>query len=387
MTPRLRRAAYVGLLAALTLTAAEIALRAWYPAPARHYVWPPGLRVEFAPTDAATPGVSGPGRFWTNRLGLRSDEPFVDAGRVVYVFGGSTAADLYLDQEEAWVHLVQEGLNRKPGQPRTWVGNLARPSLATVHHLIHLERLLPELPRADLLVALVGVNDLQLALKSSYIDVITPETHLAWAFALRPPTDEPGGRLATVQAARLVWRTWRQTRLGFVQTRTADGYARLRECRQTAPAENLVDALPDLGPALAEYRRNLLAFVAGARRYGAPVLLLTQPTLWAVEMGPAERGRLLAAGVGPIKTWCAHQRYYSPRALAEGMHAFNNVLRDVCRLPDVACRDLAAAVPARAEYFYDDMHLSEAGARLVAGLVTDWILELPSTRSARRTGP
>jgi lysophospholipase L1-like esterase len=104
-------------------------------------------------------------------------------------------------------------------------------------------------------------------------------------------------------------------------------------------------------------------------------------------MGPAERGRLLAAGVGPIKTWCAHQRYYSPRALAEGMHAFNNVLRDVCRLPDVACRDLAAAVPARAEYFYDDMHLSEAGARLVAGLVTDWILELPSTRSARRTGP
>jgi lysophospholipase L1-like esterase len=69
------------------------------------------------------------------------------------------------------------------------------------------------------------------------------------------------------------------------------------------------------------------------------------------------------------------------------MHAFNNVLRDVCRLPDVACRDLAAAVPARAEYFYDDMHLSEAGARLVAGLVTDWILELPSTRSARRTGP
>ena len=197
------------------------------------------------------------------------------------------------------------------------------------------------------------------------------------AFALRPPTGEPGDRLATVRAARLVWRTWQQTRLGFVQTRTAEGYAQLRECRQTAPPENLVDALPDLGPALAEYRRNLEALVAGARSYGAPLLLLTQPTLWAAEMGPAERARLLAGGLGPIKTWCTHRRYYSPRALAEGMRAFNDVLRGVCRQPHVRCRDLAASVPARAEYFYDDMHLSEAGARLVAELVTGWIVELP----------
>ena len=78
-------------------------MRAWYPAPTRHYVWPPNLRVDFAPTDAATPGVTGRGRFRTNSLGLRSDEPFADARRIVYVLGGSTAADLYLDQEEAWV--------------------------------------------------------------------------------------------------------------------------------------------------------------------------------------------------------------------------------------------------------------------------------------------
>ena len=32
-----------------------------------------------------------------------------------------------------------------------------------------------------------------------------------------------------------------------------------------------------------------------------------------------ERERLLAGGLGPIKTWCTHQRYFSPRALAEGM--------------------------------------------------------------------
>jgi lysophospholipase L1-like esterase len=376
MTARTRAVAYVGVLCLLTLAVAEAILRAWYPAPTRHYVWPPHLRLDFAPSAAATPGVTGRGRFRTNSLGLRSDEPFPDARRIVYVFGGSTAADLYLDQDEAWVSLVQQGLNRAPGQPRTWVGNLARPSLASVHNLLYFDVLLPELPRADVLVNLVGVNDLQLALKSSYLDAAAPETQRAWAFALRPPAAGAWNRLATVRAARFAWQTWRQARLGLVQTRTAEGYARLRECRQTAPAANLVAVLPDLGPALAEYRGHLETLAARARVYGAPLLFLTQPTLWAPDMGPAETARLLAGGLGPIKTWCAHQRYYSPGALADGMRAFNDVLRDVCRAPGILCRDLAEALPPRAEYFYDDMHLSEAGARRVAELVAAWILEI-----------
>jgi lysophospholipase L1-like esterase len=376
----LRRLASVLAACGLMLVVAELVLRAWYPVPTRYYVWPPNLRVDFAPTDAATPGVAGPGRFRTNSLGLRSDEPFPDARRIVYVFGGSTAADLYLDQDEAWVALVQQGLNRTPGQPRTWIGNLARPSLASVHNLVHFDRLLPELPRADLLVNLVGVNDLQLALKSSYLDASTPETQLAWAFAMRPPEGGVWSRLATVRAVRLAWQTWRQARFGLVQTRSAEGYRRLRECRQTAPAANLVDTLPSLGDALAEYRGNLVALAARARAYGAPMLFLTQPTLWAERMGPAEQARLLAGGLGPIKTWCTHQRYFSPRALAEGMRAFNDVLRDVCRMPGMTCRDLAAALPPRAEYFYDDMHLSEAGARRVAELVVAWILEVSPPR-------
>jgi lysophospholipase L1-like esterase len=375
MTGRFRGGAGVVLVCLALVAATEAILRVWYPAPTRHYVWPPGLRVDFAPSAAATPGVSGPGRFRTNSLGLRADEPFADARRVVYVFGGSTAADLYLDQDEAWVSRVQHGLNRIPGQPQTWVGNLARPSLATVHNLIHFDRLLPELPRADLLVDLAGVNDLQLALKSSYVEP-TPERNLDWAFALRPPEGGLASRLATVRAARFVWRTWRQARLGFVQTRDGAGYARLRECRQTAPPGNLVETLPDLAPALAEYRRNLRALAARARAYGAPILFLTQPTLWSDEMGPAEQTRLLAGGLGPIQTWCEHRRYYAPRALARGMRAFNDALRDVCREPGMTCRDLAAALPARAAYFYDDMHFSEEGAARVAELVVGWIVEL-----------
>src|SRR5262249_17887769 len=95
----LRRLAYVLGLCLLMLAAAELVLPAWSPAPMRYYVGPPTPRVASAPPDAAPPGVTGRARSRTNSLGLRSDEPFPDARRIVYVFGGSTAADLYLDQD------------------------------------------------------------------------------------------------------------------------------------------------------------------------------------------------------------------------------------------------------------------------------------------------
>src|SRR5262249_46743653 len=118
MRTALHRLAYALLVCGLMLVVAELVLRAWYPVPTRPYVWPPNLPVAVAPPAPAPPAVRGRGRFRTNSLGLPSDEPFPDARRIVYVFGGSTAADLYLDQDEAWVALVQQGLNRVPGQPR-----------------------------------------------------------------------------------------------------------------------------------------------------------------------------------------------------------------------------------------------------------------------------
>ena len=82
MARLLHRLGYILGLCLLMLVTAELVLRAWYPAPTRYYVWPPNLRVDFAPTDAATPGVTGRGRFRTNSLGLRSDEPFPDARQI-----------------------------------------------------------------------------------------------------------------------------------------------------------------------------------------------------------------------------------------------------------------------------------------------------------------
>jgi len=366
---------YLFFLAAIVLAGSEVFLRFLLPPPPqRYYIWPPNLHVVFNPSDEATPGIKGPGHFIANSLGLRSDEPWPDRQRTIYVFGGSTTADVYLDQAEAWASLLQSYLNQKTGQPRTWVGNLARSSLASINNLLQFEHLIPDLPRADLFLNLIGVNDLQLALKSSYLREMTMDIHMSWTFSQMPV---PGfwASLALVRFYHRIadWRS--KTNLGPTQTYNADGYIAWRRCRATAPKAKLVDELPDLTVALNEYRRNLDLLVDRAQTYGAPMVFLTQPAIWAADMALEDAALLLAGGLGPNNVWCDEQRYYTPRALAEGLDRFNQVTLAVCRDRGLFCVDLAALVPKKRENFYDDMHFNEAGARLVARILANAIAE------------
>ena len=95
-------------------------------------------------------------------------------------------------------------------------------------------------------------------------------------------------------------------------------------------------------------------------------------------MAPQDEALLTAGGVGSRDEWCTKKIYYSPGALARGMKMFNDVLRDVCDRRKIFCIDLAARVPKERRYFFDDMHYSEAGARLVSDIVTAGIIEFSS---------
>lgn len=353
----------------LAFGTAEVYLRLTFPTPQRYFIWPPNLHVVFEPSDAATPGISGPGHFLTNSLGLRSDEPLPDRERTIYVFGGSTAADVYLDQREAWVTQMQDRLNAQAGQPKTWVGNFGRSSLASLHALLQFEHLVPTLPRSDLFVMLAGANDLQLALKSSYLPNMTLQDHMSWTFSRQPGSGDFWSDLAVVRFWRRLDDWWKRGSLGVTQTHKADGFITWRKCRQTAPAEKLVRTLPDLGLALEEYRKNLNGMVDRAQAYGAPMVFLTQPAMWSDHMAPEDAALLYAAGVGPNNVWCDDQRYFAPEAMAEGLQRFNRVMLDVCRDRGLFCIDLAQRIARNRTNFWDDMHLNEEGANEVSRVV------------------
>jgi hypothetical protein len=364
---------YLGAVCIFVLVCSEIFLRFLMPASTGYFVYAPHSVFRFVPDPENTPGVDGISHFVANSLGMRADEIPADAERRILVLGGSTAVDVYLDQPKMWTHLMQDKLNATPGQPKTWVGNVARPSLATIHNLLQFDLMVPNLPHMDMFVDLVGVNDFQMALRASYLTKITMKDHLNWTFTVRPNT-RFRDRFALYRFYERIKDWWKRSSDSVVYTEYATEAAKWRMCRQSAPKENLVD-LPNLDSGLSNYRSNLNKLVDRAEAYHSPIIFVTQPTLWKDHMTPENEALLTAGGVSGRADWCTKKIYYSPGALARGMEMFNDVLRDVCHRRQLYCVDLAARVPKDRRYFFDDMHYSLAGARLVSDIVTAGIVE------------
>ncbi len=72
----------------------------------------------------------------------------------------------------------------------------------------------------------------------------------------------------------------------------------------------------------------------------------------------------------------ATTEYYTIEALRAAQAAYNDALLEVCRDRELACIDLAAALPQDETVFYDDAHFNESGARRVANVVARSLLEL-----------
>ena len=361
----------------LALVVAELGLRALAPATDRWCLWPPHLDQLSEPLADVYPGVTGPSRFRVNSLGLRADELVPGADPVVLAVGGSTTECLVLDQSEAWPRRLQDLLST--GGARAWVGNAGRSGHSTREHVFQVPALLDTVPDTDVLLVLAGANDLGLRLKQDAdhdphvlerddaAAVVIPR-----AFALHPPA----------YASHLPWykRTELYARARDAKNRLASrggagteigprgqGVARWRDNR--AHATELRDALPDLRPALDEYRRNLTRLVRAAQERGVAVVLMTQPSLWRDDLDERERALLWWGGVGDFQAPGARVPFYTASALARGIDAYNAVLLEVAAATGAEALDLAAAIPRDTSMFFDDMHFTEAGAARVAQVV------------------
>jgi len=58
--------------------------------------------------------------------------------------------------------------------------------------------------------------------------------------------------------------------------------------------------------------------------------------------------------------------YFSVEVLTWIMARYNEKLVEVCEIRKIACIDLANKMPSKLEFFYDDVHLNEKGAKHVA---------------------
>ncbi len=378
---RLLLAGWVVAGVVLGLVALELAARVRFPAPRDYAILPPRYERTFEPRPEIMPGVSGPSLYRTNSLGLRGDEPALDADPRLVAVGGSATECLYLDQSEAWPQIVQERL--RASHPHAWVGNAGRSGHTTREHLLQIERLIASEPKPQLLLVMAGVNDLckRLAQDADYDPraMQAPETHRALvlsAFSVLP--DGPESNLPWFKQTAL-WRLASHLRSRYttdprVQQTTGDIYIEWRRRRHAASA--LRKDLPDLGTALEEFRDNLSTCVREARAAGVAVALLEQPALWKDGLPPELEALLWMGGVGEYTTTDGCE-YYTSSALAQGLARYNKVVGDVGAAEGAQVVALSSAISGEPRYFYDDVHFTEEGARAVAALVADALASQP----------
>jgi len=146
--------------------------------------------------------------------------------------------------------------------------------------------------------------------------------------------------------------------------------------------------------AVRPFARHLDTIADTLRNDGARLVLVTQPSLFKPDLLPEERrvllfGRQFCMSAGRL----LQQTYPSPESLRHAHETFNAVVRRVAGSKHVVLADADAAMPKTIAHFIDDVHYTQEGAQVLAGLVSDQIVasdsvaDPPSVRPHAATQP
>lgn len=375
------KVAMLTLSLAVSLLLAEVVLRVAMPANKAFRIWPPSTYHVFRPDPAVVPGHSPENRFTVNALGLRGPEPGGDDEVRILAIGGSTTECLLIDDARAWPLAVAQRIGKTHDGRPVWSASAGLSGMNSRDHVLHAKYLLPELPRIDVVVAMMGVNDVSAALgmpaKYGPMPVDLPadqqEAALRRAFHVVPGRLEhswdyeagPLRGLALVQLAVKVKRARSRDLASRHLANDVEGKVVQAWRQRRQRASRFLDQLPDLAPALAAYRENLRSFTRLLRERSIRVVLVTQPTLWRADLTPDEQQLLWMGGEGDFLKEDGVP-YFAPGALAEAMRRFNETMLATCVEEGVECVDLASQIPRDTSIFYDDCHFGDRGSELIA---------------------
>jgi lysophospholipase L1-like esterase len=309
-------------------------------------------------------GVSGVKTFSLNRLGFRG--PLPPADRSVYriaAIGGSTTICPILDDSEEWAHLLMQEINNS--QPRrVWVGNFGIVGKTSVDHLILLQTL-PALIQADMAVFLMGGNDIANTLHfnggptQAYL-----ESRAGYRGPLRPgekwrleyPRYQRLKLYGLGRMARDAIDSRRRGEKATAQELQEFRWARDLDSRPHNPASS-PPPMPDLTIGLQEYRGRVAALGDRCRDLGWRCLFVTQPSVARADMSEGMR-----------------TVFGAPEGVARAVPVYNRTLMEVCGARGLECYDVAADFGNDPSMFYDEVHFNEAGARLMANKLSQYVL-------------
>ena len=361
---------------------AEYVARWWLRHFGAYYVWAPGLRLHLHPDPAVSPHLERLARIEVNRDGERGSAPPRWAGGAyrILVAGGSPVECALLDQPTSWPGALQRILSA-PEHLRTLqvsavhVGNIGVSGVTSQGLNVILERVLRRYRRLDMIVIMVGGNDvfrfLAAGAPPSFTPRAIPASELFSTHPEGPFTWEPRG-LALTRLVQELRQRWRRPVTGHHGS--GKWVQRLRAMRTRAT--EIRTSVPDPTPMLSFYEQQLRELLARAKSCANRVLVLRQPW-FDKDYTPEDLAHIWHGAVGD-----PHREevsiYYSVEVLSQLMALVSARAARVADELGVEHLDVMSVLEPSLETFYDFVHCTPAGAALLAQAVASAVLRSPA---------
>lgn len=298
--------------------------------------------------------------FTTNNFGFRGDSLIhpkpVNEFRI-FIIGGSTTENLFIDDNWGFERKIQEKLQDSFPSKTVKVYNAGKSGDATPDHLSMLVHRINHL-QPDLVVLFPGINDLN-RLLGGYDFLHFPK-----------PTEKLSN--STLQQVKFFLSNFQIVRrlINVVNSEKPDARTSIflktnyEDKVREVMALPLVDEMPK--PDLDIYRRNLLSFVGAVKSQGTNLLLMTQTHTWSDEADDFLKTNHWMTGVGQIR--------YPEQKLSQALTEMNGILVDIAAEEGIVLLDLEKEIPKTSDYFYDDCHFNKGGISKSAELISGTIL-------------
>lgn len=357
----------------------ELALRAWLPAHAPHFIWTPFARRRIELDRDALPDLPPIANWEVNAAGERGapvPETWERTYRVL-VTGGSAAECYFLDQRDTWPEVIARELARpeeraKLGAERIHVGNVARSLVSCAHVERMLELTLPRYERLDALVLMVGASDMvawfeRRAPARLADEPIPPSQIFEWH------AEGPFGWTPRTLALRRVASLWNKRLRRPIEVRERAGKRLIDARAMRQRAKERVTEVPEPAAMLERFELHLRRLIELGRARGARVILARQPWL-EKELTPEEDRRLWNFGAGRPYTQEV-TTYYSTQVSWKLLELIDERAARIARELGVEEVVLNEIVPRDFQHYYDELHHTPKGCELVGKAVARAIVE------------
>ncbi len=312
-------------------------------------------------------------RFSTNNLGFRGDElarPKPADELRIFTVGGSTMECIVLDDSGDPSRLLQDTLDARFTARDVRVYNAGKSGDRSYDHLAMVSQRIAHL-EPDVLIIFAGLNDLMAGLFG--VDYLHLETRQLGRNDLLKLL---AGESQLYRRLHGVARRFRRRSAREIQETIAfeTNYAEKAALQNSFPP---IETPPRVD--LDSYATNLRSILAVGRAAGARVVFMTQATTWNSQVDPA----------ASVWHWMRLRQdgIYREDLMDAALKSYNDVMRDLAATEQVELVDLAATMPKSLEFFYDDVHFNDAGARTAAAALAQQLETNPPAESKLPSDP